>query len=72
VRGAGLLLGLVVEDGLPAKALRDALLAQGVLTGTCNDPQVLRLCPPLTLTVAQAESFLAALDAAAASLPARS
>jgi acetylornithine/N-succinyldiaminopimelate aminotransferase len=72
VRGAGLLLGLVVEDGLPAKALRDALLAQGVLTGTCNDPQVLRLCPPLTLTAAQAESFLAALDAAAASLPARS
>jgi acetylornithine/succinyldiaminopimelate/putrescine aminotransferase len=49
VRGAGLLLGLELQDGLTATAARDALLEQDVLVGTCNDPQVLRLSPPLTL-----------------------
>ena len=54
VRGAGLLLGLELHAGVTAARLRDALLARGVLAGTCDDPQVLRLCPPLTLTAAQA------------------
>ena len=62
VRGAGLLLGLELEATVPAKALRDALLAQDILTGTSNDPQVLRLSPALTLTPAQAGTLLEALD----------
>jgi acetylornithine/N-succinyldiaminopimelate aminotransferase len=49
VRGEGLLLGLELEAGYGAKAVRDALLAEGVLVGTCDDPRILRLCPPLTL-----------------------
>ncbi len=60
VRGAGLLLGLEL-DGLPAAEVRDALLARGVLVGTSNDPHVLRLTPPLTLTPEQAEPLGAAL-----------
>ncbi len=63
VRGAGLLLGLELRAGATASALRDALLARGFLAGTCDDPQVLRLCPPLTLTAAHAQSFLDALAA---------
>jgi acetylornithine/succinyldiaminopimelate/putrescine aminotransferase len=54
VRGAGLLLGLVVEPGTKATAVRDALLARDVLVGTSDDPQVLRLSPALTLTPREA------------------
>ena len=49
VRGTGLLIGLELAEGLTAKQARDGLLEQGILTGTCWDPQVLRLSPPLTL-----------------------
>ena len=63
VRGQGMLLGLETAAGVPARALRDALLERGVLTGCCADPQVLRLCPPLTLGLEQAFSFLEVLDA---------
>lgn len=55
VRGAGLLLGLELRPGVTASALRNALLAHGILAGTCDDPQVLRLCPSLTLTPLQAQ-----------------
>jgi acetylornithine aminotransferase/acetylornithine/N-succinyldiaminopimelate aminotransferase len=63
LRGAGLLLGLVVEQGLKAAVVRDALLAQGVLVGTSDDPQVLRLSPALTLEPCAAERLAAALEA---------
>lgn len=62
VRGAGLLLGLELEDGVPAASVRDALLARGVLVGTSNDPRVLRLSPPLTFQPAQAERLAHAFD----------
>jgi len=62
LRGAGLLLGLVLREGLAAAPVRDALLAQGVLVGTSNDPRVLRLSPPLTLAPAQAERLAVALE----------
>lgn len=62
VRGAGLLLGLELESGVSASAVRDALLKQDILTGTCRDSQVLRLSPPLNLTVAQAQRLIEALD----------
>ena len=63
VRGEGLLLGLELHEGHLAAALRDALLARGILTGTCDDPRVLRLCPPLTLTPEQAQRLPDALAA---------
>jgi acetylornithine/N-succinyldiaminopimelate aminotransferase len=59
VRGAGLLLGIVLTaDVSPALAasLRDA----GFLVNPIQ-PNVIRLAPPLILTIDQADSFLAAL-----------
>jgi acetylornithine aminotransferase len=62
VRGVGLLLGVELRQPVSAAltaALREAgFLAQGV------QPDVLRLAPPLILTEAQADAFLAALPAA--------
>lgn len=49
VRGTGLLIGLELADGLSAASARDHLLQQGILTGTCKHPQVLRLSPALNL-----------------------
>ena len=62
VRGAGLLLGVVLRApgaGAVAGVLRDA----GFLVNPVQ-PTVLRLAPPLILTVEQADEFLAALPAA--------
>jgi acetylornithine/succinyldiaminopimelate/putrescine aminotransferase len=47
VRGSGCLLGLALDR--PARAVVDALAAAGVLAGTANDPQCLRLCPPAVM-----------------------
>lgn len=62
VRGAGLLLGIVltqpVAAGLAA-TLRDA----GFLVNPAQ-PDVIRVAPPLILTTAQADAFLAALNEA--------
>ena len=62
VRGAGLLLGLVLAEGFDAGGLRGALLERGVLAGTSNDPRVLRLSPPLTLSLEEAARLGVALD----------
>jgi acetylornithine aminotransferase len=62
VRGAGLLLGVALAAPVAvavAAALRDA----GFLVNPVR-PDVLRLAPPLILTAAQADAFLAALPAA--------
>ena len=59
VQGRGLLLGLITRQ--PAKAVRDALLEQDILTGTSGDPHVLRLLPPLTLKPIHVESLASAL-----------
>ena len=64
VRGAGLLLGIVLRAPAAASlagVLRDA----GFLTNPAQ-PDVLRLAPPLILTAEQADAFLAALPAALA------
>lgn len=61
VRGAGLLLGVVLTKAVAAKAeaaARDA----GFLINAAQ-PDVLRLAPPLVLTEEQAASFVAALPA---------
>jgi acetylornithine aminotransferase len=62
VRGAGLLLGIVLTEpvsGAAATALRQA----GFLVNPVQ-PNVLRLAPPLILSAEQADAFLAALPAA--------
>lgn len=60
IHGTGFLLGLVT--GPRAATVRDALLEQGVLTGTSADPHVLRLLPPLILDEEHAARLAAALD----------
>ena len=47
IQGMGLLLGLVCDR--PALEVRDALLDHDILTGTSNDPEVLRILAPLVL-----------------------
>ena len=47
VRGAGCLLGLVLDR--PARPVLGALLEQGILSGTAADPNCLRLCPPAVM-----------------------
>lgn len=62
VRGAGLLLGIVLcQDA--AAALEGHLRDAGYLSNAVH-PRVLRLAPPLVLTDAQADGFAAALPAA--------
>lgn len=62
VRGAGLLLGIVLTAPV-APALQKALLDAGFIVNAAQ-PDVIRLAPPLILTGAQADAFLAALGAA--------
>ncbi|MGW4463686.1 acetylornithine transaminase [Micromonospora sp. NPDC004704] len=62
VRGAGLLLGLVL-NAPAAPALAGVLRDAGFLTNPVQ-PNVIRLAPPLILTAEQVDAFLAALPAA--------
>ena len=62
VRGAGLLLGLVLKPEFQGAVVRNQLLAQGVLVGTSDDPRVLRLSPPLVLEPAAAHTLAHALE----------
>ena len=59
VQGRGLLLGLRL--GRPAVAVQRALFGRRVLTGTASDPEVLRLLPPLSFSLAEADLLLDAL-----------
>jgi len=62
VRGAGLLLGIVLNEPVAA-ALASSLREAGFLVNPIQ-PGVIRLAPPLILTTEQADAFLAALPAA--------
>lgn len=62
VRGAGLLLGVVLTEPASA-AVAMALRTAGFLVNPCQ-PGVVRLAPPLIITAEQADAFLAALPAA--------
>jgi acetylornithine/succinyldiaminopimelate/putrescine aminotransferase len=62
VRGEGLLLGLVLREGLKAATVRNQLLEHDVHVGTSNDPRVLRLSPPLTLTPSDASRLARAFE----------
>jgi acetylornithine/succinyldiaminopimelate/putrescine aminotransferase len=59
VSGRGLLLGLHL--GRPATEVQRALFARRILTGTATDPQVLRLLPPLSFSIPEADLLLAGL-----------
>ncbi|WP_406081558.1 acetylornithine transaminase [Micromonospora sp. NBC_00858] len=62
VRGAGLLLGVALTAPV-APVLSEALREAGFLVNPVQ-PGVVRLAPPLILTTAQVDAFLAALPAA--------
>ena len=62
VRGRGLMIGL--EFDYPVKELRSRLISeQHVFTGASGQ-NMIRLLPPLVLTIAQADAFVARLQAA--------
>ena len=60
ITGRGLLLGLHL--GRPAKAVQQSLFEHRILTGTSSDPQVLRLMPPLSFSMSEADLLIAALE----------
>ena len=59
ISGAGFLLGLHCEGG--AIDVRSKLLAAGIITGSSNDPDVMRLLPPLTLQHKHVDRLVSAL-----------
>ena len=59
VQGRGLLIGL--DFGRPAADVQRALFARRILTGTSSDPGMLRVMPPLTLSLDEADILLAGL-----------
>lgn len=59
VRGAGLLLGIVLTENLSGATVAAAMDAGFIINAPGSD--VLRLAPPLTLTTEQADSFVNAL-----------
>ncbi len=59
VQGRGMLLGLRLDR--PAVGVQQALFAKRVLTGTAGDPAILRLLPPLSFSIAEADLLLDAL-----------
>lgn len=61
VRGAGLLLGIVLTEKLASEAVAAALDAGFIVNAPAS--HVLRLAPPLILTTEQADSFVTALPA---------
>lgn len=61
VRGRGLLLGVEFAEAVAARVQQE-LLARRIITGTSSDPRVLRLLPPLCVTVEEAGLFVEALQ----------
>jgi len=59
ISGAGFLLGLRCEGG--ANDVRGKLLETGIITGSSNDPEVMRLLPPLTLQDKHVNRLVSAL-----------
>lgn len=69
VRGLGFLLGLKLEGDAPA--VQKALLEKGFIVGTADEPGVIRLLPPLTLTHTQVDSFVKTLGEVLKAAPAQ-
>jgi len=66
VHGKGFLLGLEFAD--KAAPIHGALLERKIITGTSSDAKVLRLLPPLCLSIDQVDMFVDALRLAVAEL----
>ncbi len=64
VRGRGALIGVVLDR--PARGVVGALRERGVIVGGADDPQVVRLMPPITTTDEEVDQFVAAFAAALA------
>jgi acetylornithine/N-succinyldiaminopimelate aminotransferase len=60
VHGKGFLLGLEFHD--KASPIHQGLLDKRIITGTSSNARVLRLLPPLTLTTADVDTFIHALQ----------
>ena len=60
IQGRGFLLGLKTRP--KAAAVRDALLARDILVGTSADPHMLRLLPPLILSLEDVQRLGSALE----------
>jgi len=60
IQGRGFLLGLKTKP--KASAVRDALLARDILVGTSADPHMLRLLPPLILSLENVQRLAKALE----------
>lgn len=60
VRGKGCLLG--IEFSKPVGAVHTKLLANKIITGTSSDPNVLRLLPPLCVTVEEVDQLIEVLS----------
>jgi predicted acetylornithine/succinylornithine family transaminase len=67
VRGRGLLLGAVLEDGLASADVAAAALADGLIVNAVA-PGVIRLAPPLTVSSAEIDEAAAILSAAITSV----
>jgi acetylornithine/N-succinyldiaminopimelate aminotransferase len=59
ISGKGFLIGLHCAGG--AKPVSNALLAKGILVGSSNDPNVVRLLPPLVLNDDHVDELVAVL-----------
>ena len=57
VRGLGYLVGIKFSSGT-AKSVQQGLLEKKIITGLSEDPDVLRLLPPLTLRRPEIDLFL--------------
>jgi acetylornithine aminotransferase/acetylornithine/N-succinyldiaminopimelate aminotransferase len=62
VHGRGFLLGIEFAD--KAAPVHQKLLEHKIITGTSNNPKVLRLLPPLCLQTAEVDLFVSALNQA--------
>jgi acetylornithine/N-succinyldiaminopimelate aminotransferase len=71
VRGAGLMLGVELADGLDARAIYADLLAHGLIVNAVN-PATIRLVPPITVSDEEVDEALQLLaEALARALEAR-
>lgn len=60
IRGRGCLIGLVLEG--PAAPVRNELLERGVLTGSADHPNVIRLMPPINTPLEAVDEFTHAFE----------
>jgi acetylornithine/N-succinyldiaminopimelate aminotransferase len=67
VRGRGLMLGVALEEGIEAPALRDDLLERGLIVNA-PEPETIRLLPPLVIDESDVERAVAAFSESCARL----